>query len=97
MAQLLDVRRLRTPLKFMSDPSFDKEIAKLQLEVSELHDKHSVLRRKFEAREREMAHYFYLIDEKKRLERENAALEGRPYHDEDDPDDYQEPPEPPDA
>ena len=81
----------------MEDDSFEQEIATLQSQVGDLAAKNKDLRLKFEARERRMARLFHLIDEKKRLERENAALEGRQYHDEDDPESnyYGEPPEPP--
>ena len=71
----------------MNDESLELETTKLQAEVNDLATKHEEARLKFEAGERRWAHYFRLLDEKKRLEHEIAAMEGRPYHDDEDDED----------
>jgi cell division protein FtsB len=85
------------------DESFEKEIAELQAEVDDLRAHLEMLRSKAKPEPSKVtpeqdARYSRIADEKKSLKRQIAAMEGRPYHDEDDPEStyYGEPPEPPD-
>jgi uncharacterized protein (DUF3084 family) len=86
IADLVARRAARTPStsKFMSE-SFDDEIAKAAARNCELAAHHRELAAKQEAIERRVAYYQHLVQQNKRLEREIAAMEGRPYYDEDDP------------
>jgi hypothetical protein len=81
----------------MDDESFEHEIAKLQATNRELAAHRDKLRGKFEADQNRAAYHARLVENNKRMKREIAELEGRPYRDEDDPEtDYPDPPEPPD-
>jgi hypothetical protein len=64
-----------TPLKFMDDKSFDKQIAKLEEYLAPLRIKHQELRRKLESERIGAQRLFDLVDEKKQLEHEIAAME----------------------
>lgn len=81
----------------MSDELFDQEIAKVQARNRELASYLDTLASQAEADNRRAAYLSHLYDENERLEREIAALEGRPNHDEADPYSTEAPPEPPKA
>jgi hypothetical protein len=77
------------------DELFEAEIQKREARVHELALKYNELRRKYEADQVQMARLSHLIEEEERLERDIAAMEGRPY-DGDEEQCYREPPDPPD-
>lgn len=72
----------------------DEEIAKEQARSRELAPRHRELSEKIQAQESRAAYYQHLVQKNNRMEREIAAMEGRPYYDPDDP--YAERPDPPD-
>jgi predicted nucleic acid-binding Zn-ribbon protein len=79
----------------MEDESFELEIAEMEQRLRPLRVKYEDLRRKLEAKAGVAAHLEALYSEEKELERDIANMEGRPYHDEDDPEgaDEGEPPD----
>jgi chromosome segregation ATPase len=78
----------------MADESFEDEIAKVEARNRELTAHRDKLRAKLQGDRSRDARISRAHDRQRELEREIAQMEGRPYHDEDDP--YAEPPEPPD-
>ena len=67
------------------DGSLDEQIAQAAARNRELAAHHHDLTAKEEASERRVAYYQHLVQQNKRMEHEIAAMEGRRYHDEDDP------------
>ena len=78
----------------MIPDSMDQEIAQAQARNRELANQRNKLANQFQSTQRRVAYLSHLYDRQRLLEKEIAALEGRPYHDDQDP--YQEPPQPPD-
>jgi len=69
----------------MNDDSLEQEIAKAQARNRELAAHRDKLRAKFESDQRRAARLSHVYEQQRSLEREIAALEGRPYRDEDEP------------
>ena len=79
------IHNLRPVTPEPPDESLEQKIAKEQARGRELATHHRPLTEKLETDNRRYAYYQHLVAENKRMERENAAMEGRRYHDEDDP------------